>query len=419
MKNKEMIEIASIRLALISPAINNTYPDESKIAYYRRISSISIKLPNGKNVFYSPGTFSNWESEYNRFGFDALLPKARSDIGQTRKLNDVTIERIYSLKNIFPKINATLIYHKLIEDGFINEKDVSISTIQRFIKNNDLKSARNINIKDRKAFEEEFSTGMYQADTCYGPYITENNEKKRTYLIMIIDDKSRLIVGGRFFYNDNSYNFQKVLKEAVARYGIPNKLYLDNGSSYKNEQLSLICGSLGIVELHTMVRDGASKGKVERNFRTLKSRWLNALEVDAISSIAQLNDELFSYINKHNITIHSSTNERPIERYQNDVARIKVAFDNEWLDNCFMNRIERKVNNDATVKIDNISYDVPMQFIKQKVQIRYLPDDMDSAFIYYDNTKYSIRKTNKVENCKTKRKNQFSIDYSKDGVKYV
>lgn len=82
------------------------------------------------------------------------------------------------MKNIFPKINATLIYHKLIEDGFINEKDVSISTIQRFIKNNDLKSARNINIKDRKAFEEEFSTGMYQADTCYGPYITENNEKK-------------------------------------------------------------------------------------------------------------------------------------------------------------------------------------------------------------------------------------------------
>ena len=42
-----------------------------------------------------------------------------------------------------------------------------------------------------------------------------------------------------------------------------------------------------------------------------------------------------------------------------------------------------------------------------------------AAFIYYENSKYSIRKTNKIENCKTKRKNQFSIDYSKDGVKYV
>jgi len=412
-----MIEIASIRLALIAPAINNTIVEESKIAYYRRISTNPVKLPNGKIVFYSPGTLSNWESDYNRFGFDALLPKTRSDIGKTRKLTDVAIEQIYNLKNTFPKINATLIYHKLIEDGFINEKNVSISTVQRFIKNNDLKSARSINMKDRKAFEEEFSTGMYQGDTCYGPYITENGKCRRTYLIMLIDDKSRLIVGGRFFYNDNSYNFQKVLKEAVARYGIPNKLYLDNGSPYRNEQLSLICGSIGVVELHTMVRDGASKGKVERNFRTLKTRWLNALDVKSISSLAELNDELFTYINKHNITIHSSTNERPIDRYKSDLARIKVAADSEWLDNCFMNRVNRRVNNDATISIDKISYDVPMQFIGQKVEVRYLPDDMDSTYIYYEKIKYKIKKTNKVENAKTKRKNSFNIDYSKDGGK--
>ncbi|WP_312887397.1 DDE-type integrase/transposase/recombinase [Clostridium lacusfryxellense] len=419
MNNKEMIEIASIRLALIAPAINNTFTERSKIAYFRRVSVNPVKLPNGNSVLYSPGTLSNWESDYNRFGFDALLPKTRSDIGQTRKLSDVAIEQIYTLKNNFPKINATLIYYKLIEDGFIKEKDVSISTVQRFIKHNDIRSARCINMKDRKAFEEEFATGMYQGDTCYGPFITENGQHRRTYVIMLIDDKSRLIVGGRFFYNDNSYNFQKVLKEAVARYGIPNKIYLDNGSPYRNEQLSLICGSLGIVELHTMVRDGASKGKVERNFRTLKSRWLNALDVASISSLAELNDELFTYINKHNITIHSSTKQRPIDRYKSDLAHVKAASDSEWLDNCFMNRVQRRVNNDATISIDKTPYDVPMQFIRQKVEVRYLPDDMDSAYIYFEKIKYNIRKTNKVENGKTKRKNPLNIDYSKDGVKYV
>ena len=419
MNNKEMIEIASIRLALIAPVINNTFIEESKMAYYRRVAENPVKLPNGKTVLYSPGTLSNWESDYNRCGFDALLPKSRSDIGQTRKLNDVTIEQIYTLKTTFPKINATLIYHKLIEDGLINEKNVSLSTVQRFIKNNDLKSARSINMKDRKAFEEEFATGMYQGDTCYGPYITEDGKNRRTYLVMLIDDKSRLIVGGRFFYNDNSYNFQKVLKEAVARYGIPCKLYLDNGSPYKNEQLSLICGSLGIVELHTPIRDGASKGKVERNFRTLKSRWLSALDIESISSLTELNDELFTYINKHNITVHSSTGERPIDRYRGDLSRIKVATDSEWLDNCFMNRISRRVNNDATISIDKVPYDVPMQFIMQKVEVRYLPDDMENAYIYYENVKYGIRKTNKIENGKTKRKNSFAIDYSKDGGKNV
>jgi len=34
---------------------------------------------------------------------------------------------------------------------------------------------------------------MYQADTCYGPYLKVNGVLKRTYLIMFIDDKTRLI----------------------------------------------------------------------------------------------------------------------------------------------------------------------------------------------------------------------------------
>lgn len=56
-----------------------------------------------------------------------------------------------------------------------------------------------------------------------------------------------------------------------------------------------------------------------------------------------------------------------------------------------MNRISRSVNNDATVIIDKISYDVPMEFIRQKIEVRYLP----------------------------KRKNSFSIDYSRNGGKNV
>ena len=34
-------------------------------------------------------------------------------------------------------------------------------------------------------------------------------------------------VGAKFFYNDNAYNFQPVLKEALARYGLCSKLYTD------------------------------------------------------------------------------------------------------------------------------------------------------------------------------------------------
>ena len=112
--------------------------------------------------------------------------------------------------------------------------------------------------RDRKAFEEAYFGGMYQADTCYLPYLEENGKKHRTYLIMILDDYSRMIVGGRLFYQENAYNFQKVLKDAVAAYGIPNKLYVDSGAPYKNRQLDRICASIGTVLLHTPVREWTS-----------------------------------------------------------------------------------------------------------------------------------------------------------------
>lgn len=42
---------------------------------------------------------------------------------------------------------------------------------------------------------------------------------------------------------------------------ISQKLYVDYGSPYKNEQLAMICGQLGTVLIHTPVSDGARKAK--------------------------------------------------------------------------------------------------------------------------------------------------------------
>jgi transposase InsO family protein len=410
-EQKKFIEEASIRLALIQPAYNETYPDASKRAYYCRIAEKPIRMPDGREIRYSPGTLACWESDYRRGGFDALIPKSRCDSGKSRKLDEDAIAAIYRIREELPRINAKEIYLKMITDGIINRKEVSLSTVQRYVKNHNLKGASNPCQKDRKAFEEEFACGMYQVDSLYGPYIVEDEIRRRTYLIMLIDDKTRMIVGGRFFYNDNAYNFQKVFKDAVATFGIPVKIYADNGSPYKNEQLSLICGSLGSVLIHTPIRDGASKGKCERNFRTLRSRFLNVLDPSKITSLDMLNSMLFEYIRKHNTSVHSATGQTPSDRYLADISHVKMPVSKEWLNECFMNRVIRRVRNDATIVIDNTLYDVPMQFIRCRVEIRYLPDDMEHAYIFDNGTHYPIRRTNKVENGRTKRNNTYSINY--------
>lgn len=405
--------IAQFRFALIAPVVQGLYPDASANAYYRRITAKPLTLPDGSTVSYKYKTVEKWFSLYKRGGFDALMPRARSDKGSARALSDAAIEEIFKVKEKFPRMNATQIYYHLLEHGLVSSK-TNVCTVQRFIRRNDLKSARNPNLRDRKQFEEDAFGRMWQADTCYLPHITEDGKVRRVYAIMIIDDHSRLLVGGELFYSDNAANFQKVLKDAVSTYGLPAKLYVDNGCSYSNEQLSLICGSLGIVLLHTRVRDGASKAKIERSWLTLKETWLYKLDIDSVHSLAQFNRLLKEYIRSYNTSYHSGIGCTPMDRYMKTKDQVRVPSSSDWLEECFLNRITRRVKKDSTVSIDKVSYDVPMQFIGQSVEIRYQPNDMSTAFILFDGKHFPIRQTNRVENCHTKRHN-VEIDYSRIG----
>lgn len=411
---KHNAEVAQFRFALIAPVIQGLYPDASATAYYKRVTASPLTLPDGSMVTYSYKTLEKWKSQYSIGGLDALMPGTRSDKGIPRALNEDAIAEIYRIKEEHPRMNATQIYTHLVRESFI-PATVSVDSVQRFIRHNDLKSARDPNLRDRKAFEEDEFGKIWQADTCYLPHITEDGTSRRVYCIMIIDDHSRLLVGGELFYNDNACNFQKVLKDAIATYGIPDKLYVDNGCSYSNAQLSMICVSLGILLLHTRVRDGASKGKVERHFRTLKERWLYTLDMESIQSLAQFNGMLKDYMRDYNTTFHRGIDTIPLERYQASKDHPRKPESRQWLDDCFYNRITRKVRKDSTISIDKVCYDVPMQFISAKVEIRYLPDDMTSAYILFEGEKFPIRQTSRNDNCHTRRNNPPAIDYSKAG----
>ena len=167
--------------------------------------------------------------------------------------------------------------------------------------------------------------------------------------------------------------------------------------------------------LHTKVRDGASKGKQERFWRTCKETWLYGLDIEKIHSLKEFNSLFQEFLRSYNTTYHSAIGCTPFERYKASKVCTRTPKSSEWLDECFLNRITRKVRKDATVSIDKLSFDVPAQFIGQKVDIRFRPDEMASAVILFEGKSFPIRMTNKNENCHTKRENAVSLDYSKIG----
>ena len=187
-------ELAYFRFALIAPVIQGTYNDVSIAAYCRRVTENSITRPDGTSFQYKPATLEKWVTLHRVGGMDALIPKDRSDKGSVRSLSDECILEIYRLKEKFPRLDAVQIHIRLVQDGLLSAT-VSTRTVQRFIKANGLQSpSASGPLKDRKAFEEPNFGAMWQADTCFFPYVPDSSSKRRrTYLIAIVDDCSRMI----------------------------------------------------------------------------------------------------------------------------------------------------------------------------------------------------------------------------------
>jgi hypothetical protein len=270
MNSQEPDKMALFKYSLISPAVTDTHKERSNAAYFRKAAEQSYRLPDGRIVKYSPNTIKHWYQTYLKGGFDALVQKPRSDIGHSRVL---TLEQqiyIDKLRAQFPLIPATAVYQIMIERGLLLRQDASLSTIQRYLR----KEAGDKQPVERLAYEMEFANDCWQADTCHLPPIYLEGKKQKTYLICLIDDASRLIPHGEIYAADNAINFQDCLKKAISKYGVPKKLFVDHGSPYKNQQLSLICASLGIVLIHSRVRQPQGKGKIDRMFRTIQQGWV-------------------------------------------------------------------------------------------------------------------------------------------------
>ena len=394
-------EMALFRYNLIAPLINGTYTETSVNAYCINVAQKNYVLPDGSTRKFSHETIKWWFRKYRDMGFNGLYSKTRSDNGKLRSLSCEIQNIIIEKKKENFRKTATSIYKELIDEGFISENEVSLSAIIRFV--GKIKNKLNIcSGEDMRAFEMKYANDLWQIDTSHGPFITIDGKKYKTYLIAIIDDASRLIVGYGFYLADNAVNVQLTLKDAILRYGIPKRLYADNGAPYKNVQLSLICANLGISLQHAKAYHGNQKGKIERTFRTIKEGWMYNINYDDFHSPEMLEKSLASFINCKNNTIHSITKKTPMDRFLEDADRI-IRKDERIVNQAFMHTIERKVGNDALVRIEGESYETSQNYIGKRVVIRYVPDMRHIYLQNDDGTLKEIFKVNRVENSQIKR----------------
>jgi len=368
-------------------------PGKTKAERLRHVGDMVFTDEEGCARQFTWKTIQTWLWRYERFGVMSMQNKARSDKGKRRKVSPE--ELLSAIEQVLPLFRTRHapwrhIYRACIEKELIRKERVSQTSFYRIVHEYDLlKPDSEANSKLRLAFAKQYANQMWQADTLVGPYITHNGTKIQARLICFIDDASRIIPHGEFFPSDNIENLMKALQSAIYKRGLPEQIYVDNGSNYASREMTLVCARLGIILSHTPVRDGAAKGKIERFFRTVRESFL-IRQLD-LSSLEALNRQFINWVeDEYNSQPHSTIQMKPIDRFGLDLSRIKFLPPSEVNDELFFIEDKRNVKADNTFPFNNIRYEAPADFRNKEIQIRYDRHNPTRLVVYYKNQRIGV-----------------------------
>jgi transposase InsO family protein len=349
-------------------------PGHSIQARIQAVSQMSFTDEEGHQRQFTWRTIQTWYSRYQKHGVTVMENKARSDKGKIRKV--VIEDLLDAIRKVLPKVHGktptrALLYRLCIEEGCLTRSQIAPNTFGRLVKQYELlKPEADSCNKLRLAFAKAHANEMWQADTLVGPYVQHEGSPVQTRLIAFLDDASRVCCHGQFFLAENVDTLIEALRAAFYKRGVPQSLYVDNGSIYSSKEIIQICARVGCLLHHTPVRDGAAKGKIERFFRTTRDQFL-ARTLD-LSCLDVLNRQFVHWVEEnYNAQKHSVLEMTPLDRFALDRSRIRYLPPNQANDELFFVEEERHVRADNTFSFKSIRFEAPRHLPDRTVQIRF------------------------------------------------
>lgn len=358
-----------------------------------RIKSVASRTfvdeQTGYSYQFTWRTISTWFYRFKKRGITSLDNKTRSDKNtyrkvQTNELAEAIAEVLPTLsKNKVGTIPKSTLYRLLIKRGFFQRSQLSPTSFYRMVRGNDLLNTETTK-QLRLSFAMQFANELWQADTMYGPSIKQPDGKwRKTFLIAFIDDASRVITHGEFFYRDNTDNMIDAFRTALFKRGKPERLYFDNGANYSSKEILQACLRLNIHLSHAPIRDGAAKGKIERFFRGFRDRFL--VQHTEFNTLEDLNNKTHEWIeNDYNAQHHTGIQMVPIDRFNLDLNRIKFLTDDQYSEEIFFVEETRKVSKTNVFSINSQQFECPVDLREKQVQVRFDRNRRDRFIVYFN-----------------------------------
>lgn len=364
----------------------------------------------------SERTLRRWVARFQTDRLAGLERSTRSDRGQRRKIAPELVDRIRAYALQKPPLPITVIHRRTVTYAQAQQLPApSYALVYDIVRNLD-PALITLAHEGSRAYREQYDliyrheatapNELWQADHTPLDIVLrdEKDREQRPWLTTILDDYSRALCGYYLaFEAPNAVNTALALRQAIWRKGhprwpmcgIPQILYVDNGSDFTSEHLEQACINLKIRLIHSPPGKPRGRGKVERLFLTLNQLLLielpGYLQAGRLSSRPTLDLTTFSthfeaFVHEtYHPQPHRTTGQSPLLRWQGSGFLPQLPEAREDLDLLLLRVSKtRRVQRDG-IRFQALRYLDPTlaAFIGEHVEIRYDPRDLAEIQVYH------------------------------------
>ena len=386
-------QVALFRYQLICPALDPDLSTKARGRIVRAIAAQAHTGPFGGRHSYSRDTLDRWIRRYRAGGFDALTPSIRQP---GTRIDTGVLELATALKRENPARTAAQVARILRASSGYSPSE---STLLRLFHRRELMGPATGEKVVFGRFEAEAPNERWVGDALHAPRVGG----RKTYLFAFLDDHSRLVVGYRFGFAEDTVRLAAALEPALACRGVPASTYVDNGSAFVDAWLLRACGKLGIRLVHSTPHRPQGRGKIERFFRTVRDQFLIEVsdttaeqladrQLTPAAGLLELNALFTAWVESvYHHQVHSETGQTPLARWNEGWQRAghgPIMPATDALTEAFLWSEYRTVTKTATVSLHGNTYQVEAALVGRKVELVFSPFNLDVIEVRYGDTSF-------------------------------